>query len=126
MGGEMDDTTTVGALRRLVQSFQHARGWNAQQSPKNVAMSIAIEAAELMEHFQWLELEESDDYARDAATRSEVAAELADVLIYCLCFANRTGIDLTQAVRDKMARNAERWPLAASLPGFAEDGEEQG
>ncbi len=121
----MDDTTTIGALRRLVQDFQHARGWTEQQSPKNVAMSIAIEAAELMEHFQWLELEESDDYARDAATRSEVAAELADVLIYCLCFANRTGIDLSQAVRSKMARNAERWPISVTLPGFGSEGNEE-
>ena len=77
----MDDMTTVGALRRAVQSFQNARNWQEQQSPKSVAMSIAIEAAELMEHFQWLSLQESDDYVRDPAQRTQVAAELADVLI---------------------------------------------
>jgi NTP pyrophosphatase (non-canonical NTP hydrolase) len=119
----MDDDTTIGALRRAVQSFQHARDWHRQQSPKSVAMSIAIEAAELMEHFQWLGLEESDDYARDPAKRPEVAAELADVLIYCLCFANRTGIDLSEAVRAKLEINARRWPLPKALPGFDEEGD---
>ncbi len=119
---DMDSRTTVAFLRRAVREFQQARNWDQQQSPKSVAMSIAIEAAELMEHFQWLSLGESDEYMRDPVKRAEVAAELADVFIYCLCFANRTGIDLAEAVDSKLKTNAERWPLPMALPGFGVDG----
>ncbi|MEZ4611439.1 MAG: nucleotide pyrophosphohydrolase [Caldilineaceae bacterium] len=61
-------------------------------------MSIAIEAAEIMEHFQWLTVDDSHEFMRDPANRHEVADELADVLIYCLSFANATGVDVSEAV----------------------------
>ncbi|MHB1296846.1 MAG: nucleotide pyrophosphohydrolase [Anaerolineae bacterium] len=114
----MDEATSIGALRRAIHDFQQARDWCRSQNPKSVSMSIAIEAAELMEHFQWLGPEESDAYVRDPALRQEVAAELADVLIYCLCFANRAGIDVSEAIQAKLAVNATRWPLPMALPGF--------
>lgn len=110
----MDDTTTVGALRRHIDDFSNARDWQRNHNPRNLAASIAIEAAELLEHFQWLEGDEVHDYVADADQRAEVAAELADVIIYALQFANETGIDISEAFYTKMARNELRFP--AHLP----------
>lgn len=106
-----DQQITVGALRSAVHQFVADRDWHQYHSPKNLAMSIAIEAAEIMEHFQWLSNEEAAARMDDADQRAEVADELADVLIYCLSFANSSGIDLSQAILQKLARNQLRFPI---------------
>lgn len=79
-------------------------------------MSIAIEAAEIMEHFQWLDGAASRSYVLDPAQKEEVADELADVLIYALCFANSCEIDVSNAIRTKLARSETRYPPDSSLP----------
>lgn len=107
----MDEQVTVGALRAAVDTFVGARDWYQFHTPKNLAMSIAIEAAEIMEHFQWLTVEESSALMRDPKQRAEVADELADVLIYCLSLANSTGIDISEAIQAKLARNEKRFPV---------------
>ena len=107
----MDTTTTLGDLRHAVHDFVAERDWYQYHTPKNLAMSIAIEAAEIMEHFQWLSLEESRSMLDDERVRAEVADELADVLIYCLSFANASGIDLSTAVMAKLERNQGRFPV---------------
>ena len=107
----IDEQTTVAALRDAVERFVGARDWEQYHTPKNLAMSIAIEAAEIMEHFQWLTLEQSRAVMANKATHAAVADELADVLIYCLRFANRTGIDVSEAVLRKLARNESRFPV---------------
>ena len=107
----MDDTTTVGELRAAVDEFIRQRDWYRFHTPKNLAMSIAIEAAELMEHFQWHGLEESAGRLTDPAIHAEVSDELADVLIYCLSFANTAQIDVSQAVQKKLQRNQGRFPV---------------
>ena len=106
-----DGVTTLGELRDLVAQFVAARDWQSFHSPKNLAMSIAIEAAEIMEHFQWYTTEESTRRMDDADLRAEMADEVADVLIYCLSLANSTGIDISQAIRTKIARNEGRFPI---------------
>lgn len=111
----MDESTTLDDLRRAVASFVDARDWNRYHTPKNLAMSIAIEAAEIMEHFQWGSLEEAQALVHDPDLRAEVADELADVLIYCLSFANSSGIDISTAVRAKLARNETRFPVDSTL-----------
>lgn len=108
----MDDQTTLGELRAEVHDFVAARDWDQYHVPKNLAISIAIEAAEIMEHFQWLSVEESTALLQDTTKRAEVADELADVLIYCLSFANHAGIDISQAIRAKLDRNETRFPVA--------------
>ena len=108
----MDEQTTIGALRAAVDEFVAARDWQQHHTPKNLAMSIAIEAAEIMAHFQWLTLEQSTEAMQDAAKRAAVADELADVLIYCLSFANSAGIDVSEAIQAKLARNETRFPVA--------------
>jgi NTP pyrophosphatase (non-canonical NTP hydrolase) len=96
-------------LRELTQAmhaFVAAKGWYAPgsprpQTPRNLAASLAIEAAEVLEHYQW----------DDAANPAELAGELADVALYLLQLASLTGIDLEQAVLDKLKVNYERqWP----------------
>ncbi len=106
-----DGVTTLGELRELVARFVGTREWQEFHSPKNLAMSIAIEAAEIMEHFQWYTAEESTARMEDHELRAEMADEVADVLIYCLSLANSTGIDISQAIRIKMARNEVRFPV---------------
>jgi NTP pyrophosphatase (non-canonical NTP hydrolase) len=106
-----DSVTTLAQLRQAVDKFVAARDWYAYHTPKNLAMSIAIEAAEIMEHFQWYGLEESAERLQDASIHGDVAEEIADVVIYLLSFANATGIDVSDAVLAKLARNEVRFPV---------------
>ncbi len=107
----MDKKTTVGELRADVDKFVDARDWYKFHTPKHLAMSIAIEAAEIMEHFQWRTAADSIEMLKETEMRTEVADELADVMIYCLSFANSTGIDVSSAIKAKLARNEDRFPV---------------
>jgi dCTP diphosphatase len=105
-----DSQTTVAALRQLVNAFIDDRDWHQFHSPKNLAMSLAIEAAELMEHFQWISNDESRLVAGQPEQIAQVADELADVLCYTLAMANELNLDLSRAVRHKMAKNEQKYP----------------
>jgi NTP pyrophosphatase (non-canonical NTP hydrolase) len=105
-----DSTTTLADLKRLVNDFVARRDWRQFHAPKNLAMSLAIEAAELMEHFQWLDAAASRAIAGQPDRLAAVAEELADVLCYALALANELGIDLATAVRDKMVKNERKYP----------------
>src|SRR5436190_13215235 len=105
-----DQSTTVAELRELVRRFVDERDWRRFHTPKNLASSIAIEAAELMEHFQWLTPEQSTDVAGDAGKLHEVGEELADVLCYAFALANELELDVSDCVRRKLVRNAEKYP----------------
>lgn len=105
-----DQSTTVERLKNLVADFVAQRDWGKYHRPKNLAMSMAIETAELMEHFQWLEPAEAEAYLREPAGRQEVSDELADVLAFVLSFANASGIDLAAALEAKMAKNEAKYP----------------
>ncbi|NOZ05325.1 MAG: nucleotide pyrophosphohydrolase [Chloroflexi bacterium] len=106
-----DDATTVDELRQMVRTFVAQREWKSYHDPKSLAMSIAIEAAELMEHFQWLTTEQSRELLEDEERRWQVEDELADVFIYVLSFANAVGTELSEIVRRKIARNQHRFPV---------------
>lgn len=101
----MDKKTSIQELKDLVAYFVEERDWKQFHSPKNLSMSIAIEAAELMEIFQW------SDGGLDDKQIKKVREELADVVIYCLSMSNATGIDLAAAVKDKVAANAQKYPV---------------
>ncbi len=105
-----DQRTSVAQLREVVRQFVDQRHWQSFHNPKNLAMSLAIETGELMEHFQWLTLEECDRVADDPDKKHAVEEELADCLAYILAIANTMDIDLSQALRSKMIRNAEKYP----------------
>jgi dCTP diphosphatase len=105
-----DDTTTVTQLRRLINDFVDQRDWHQFHSPKNLAMSMAIESAELMEHFQWLSTDDSRAVAARAEKLAEVGEELADVLCYALAMANELGLDLSATIQRKMIKNEKKYP----------------
>ncbi len=105
-----DDQTTIADLRAQVRAFVAERDWAQFHSPKNLSMAIAIEAAELMEHFQWLTIEESEGLVEEGTARGQVVGELADVLIYCLSLANALDVDLSEAIVRKLAHSAGKYP----------------
>lgn len=105
-----DSTTTVAELIKLVNDFVAERAWEPFHDAKNLSASIAIEAAELMEHFQWLRSDELDSALDDAETMAEVREELADIAAYVLSFASRMGIDVSAALEEKMRKNAAKYP----------------
>jgi NTP pyrophosphatase (non-canonical NTP hydrolase) len=107
-----DDTTPVAALRKLVADFVAERDWSVYHSPKNLAMSIAIESAELMEHFQWIDAEASRQIVDDPTKLAAVGEELADVVGYCLAMSSVLGLDLSRTVRAKMEKNHAKYPAA--------------
>jgi dCTP diphosphatase len=105
-----DAQTTIDELRRLVGEFVSQRDWHQFHTPKNLSMSLAIEAAELMEHFQWLDPQESRAVAHDPALKGAVGEELSDVVCYALALANELDIDVSDALRQKMIKNAQKYP----------------
>jgi NTP pyrophosphatase (non-canonical NTP hydrolase) len=105
-----DADTTVAQLRQRVARFVADRDWRQFHTPKNLSMSIAIEAAELMEHFQWLTADESRALTSQPERLAKVAEELADVVTYALAMANELQLDLSEAVIDKIAKNERKYP----------------
>jgi NTP pyrophosphatase (non-canonical NTP hydrolase) len=107
-----DATTTLAALKELVRQFVAERDWEQFHSPKNLSMGLAAEAAELMEHFLWVEGEASRQVVQDPVKLGEVADEMADVAVYLLNLSNNLGLDLSEAIRNKLAKNALKYPVA--------------
>lgn len=105
-----DESTSVAALRDLVERFVAERDWHSFHNPKNLAMSLGIETGELMEHLQWLSLEEAANVKLDLAKKHAAGEELADCLAYVLALANAMDIDLSSTLAAKMIRNAQKYP----------------
>lgn len=105
-----DETTSVAALRDLMAQFVQERMWEKFHSPKNLAMAVAAEAAELMEHFLWMDNQESRTVVQDPETLVKVGEEIADVagVLFALC--NALKLDLSETFRRKMARNIVKYP----------------
>lgn len=100
------------ALRDAIRDFARARDWEQFHTPKNLVMALSVETAELMEHFQWLTGEQSQQLGDQ--TKAEVAQEIADVLIYLTRLADVLGIDPLQAAFDKIQINAQKYPVEKS------------
>jgi len=105
-----DAKTTVAELIQLIERFIAERQWERFHDPKNLSASIAIEAAELMEHFQWLRSDQLSEVTADEVTMAAVRDELADIVAYTLSFARVMGIDVSAALEDKMKKNALKYP----------------
>ena len=118
---QQDAATTVEQLRAIVRQFVAERDWEQFHSPKNLSMALAIEAAELMEHFQWITTEASRALANDVQRRDEVAEELSDVVCYAFALANVMGIDISQSLTAKMAKNAAKYPADQFRGRFGHD-----
>ena len=103
-----DQETTLQELKDLMLEFREARGWAKDMSPKNMAISICLEAAELLEHFQWDEYKNEDE--------QEIIDEFADVIMTCMSFANASGIDVATAMKDKLERAKIKYPTEIFNP----------
>lgn len=97
-------------LRDALRRFAAERDWEQFHTPKNLAMALSVEVAELLEHFQWLTAEQSS--ALDPESMARVREEMADVLLYLVRLADRLDVDLIAAAADKMVRNAQKYPVA--------------
>jgi NTP pyrophosphatase (non-canonical NTP hydrolase) len=106
----MDERATdhLRELRDALRRFSAERDWDRYHAPKNLAMALSVEAAELLEHFQWLSEEESRSLS--AQQLAKVREELADVLIYLVRLADKLDVDLIAAARDKLVVNAQKYP----------------
>ena len=100
------------SIVREVVKFRDARDWKQFHTPKDLAAGIAIEAAELQEHFLWKTDTEIQEYLGIAAKHSSVVEELADVIIYALLLADRLDVDIDGAVKKKLALNARKYPVS--------------
>jgi len=105
-----DATTPIAELKTLVADFVAQRNWQRYHVPKHLAMSIAIEAAELMEHFQWVQVESPEVVKQDAERMQQIREELSDVLAYALSLANALDIDISDAFAAKMKKNTGKYP----------------
>jgi len=105
-----DSNTTIQELKNIVAAFIDEREWSQFHSPKNLSMLIAIEAAELMEKFQWCDTAQS--YRDAKINKDEVEQELADVIIAALCLSRAANIDIAGALERKMQINACNYPVS--------------
>jgi len=98
----------LARLRAIVRTFVDERDWDQFHTPKNLASALSVEAAELLEHFQWLQSGRLDELG--AAKLQEVRHEMADVLVYLVRLADKLDVDLLAAVEDKMVLNRAKYP----------------
>src|SRR3990167_1808029 len=100
-------------LQQKVIKFRDARDWKQFHNPKDIAISLNLEAAELLEHFQWKNNNEVTDYLKTAKGR-EIEKEIADVMIYILYLSHYLKIDLAKAVKEKLKEQAKKYPISKS------------
>jgi NTP pyrophosphatase (non-canonical NTP hydrolase) len=100
----------ISELREALRLFASQRDWDQFHSPKNLAIALSVEAAEILEHFQWLSDEESRTLPRDKVAK--VREEIADVFLYLIRLSDKLDIDLMSAARDKLSINAQKYPIS--------------
>ena len=101
--------TDFDRIKRMVRQFVVEREWDQFHTPKNLSMALIVEAAEMVEHFQWLTEEQSSNL--DQKKLAEIELELADIQIYLLSLAEKLQLDVIAAVEKKLALNAQKYPV---------------
>ena len=114
-----DENTTVQKLKLAVKLFRDERDWLKYDTPRNLAVSLSIEAAELLEHFQWKSDKEVEELGLNRKIIGEISNELADVVIYCLGFSDTLGIDLSQALYRKLEKNSKKYSVERGITTIA-------
>lgn len=104
----IDERGELARLRQIVREFVNERDWDQFHTPKNLSAALTVEAAELLEHFQWLQTGATSELGEDKLR--EVRHEMADVLVYLVRLADKLDVDLMAAVREKMVLNREKYP----------------
>ena len=106
-----DGETLVSELKEIVQNFVQARLWEKYHNPKDLAESICIEAAELLELFQWRNFEEVQELIQKDKFKANIAEELADIIIYSLSLMNVLNINLVKTIVTKLEKNERKYPV---------------
>ena len=106
----MQDIIDVNAFKKTFREFVTARNWDQYHNPKNLAMALTVEAAELLEIFQWLSTEEAQDIKDNVEIKEKISHELADIMIYLMRLADKTEINLQSAIIKKMKLNDQKYP----------------
>lgn len=99
----------INDLTKRIIAFRDVRDWNQFHNPKDVALSLVLEAAEVMEHFQWKNKEEIEKYIK--TNKFEISEELADVLYWVLLMSHDLEIDVSEALEKKILKNEEKYPV---------------
>jgi NTP pyrophosphatase (non-canonical NTP hydrolase) len=99
----------IKKLTERILAFRDAREWKQFHNPKDMALSLVLEAAEVMEHFQWKNTEEINDYVKVA--KDDIGEELADVIYWVLLMSSDLDIDIKAALEDKMSKNEAKYPV---------------
>ena len=100
---------TIAELSKKIDDLNKKRNWNKYHFPKNIAISIVLEASELLELFQWQSLEESLMYSLKDRNKQKISDELADIIIYCINLSNKLDIDLEKAILNKLNKNKKKY-----------------
>lgn len=113
----------IKEMTNKVKAFNKERGWNEKYNPKNMSMDIAIESTELMEIFQWMSDSDSVKAIKDSKVHEKIKEELGDVVWTTLVFADIVGIDIKDALEEKLKLTAKRYPVGKFKPGqkYTED-----
>ncbi|MCP3941872.1 MAG: nucleotide pyrophosphohydrolase [Desulfobacteraceae bacterium] len=100
----------IKQIQKQLQKFADERDWNQFHNPKNLAIALSIEASELLEKFQWLNMEQSENIVADPVKKHEIGEEIADVAMYLFRLADRLDIDIEEVVDNKIEKNAIKYP----------------
>jgi len=114
----MTEDSELKKLRKEVQNFIERRDWEDYHDPKNLSMSITVEASELMEMLQWKTNEEAKELLKDDEKFDSAVEELADILIYCLSLANQLDVDVAEIIKNKIDKNKSKYPQEKSKGEF--------
>ena len=104
------DIIDVANFQAKFRTFVKERDWDQYHNPKNIAMALTVEAAELLEIFQWLSIEEAKEVKDNPEIKEKISHELADIMVYLMRLADKTNINLQQAINEKMVLNAKKYP----------------
>ena len=107
----MDEKITISQIIKKLEAFSRERDWEKYHNPKDLAISISIEANELLEIFQWLTDEEITSVINDQKKAHRIESELADVFAYSFTLSNRLNIDVSQAIFNKIDENERKYPV---------------
>jgi NTP pyrophosphatase (non-canonical NTP hydrolase) len=106
-----DANTTINELKEEIKNFIKKRDWEKYHNLKDLAESICIEAAELLEIFQWRKIEEIEKLIENEKFKIKISEEIADIIIYLLSMSENAKIDITKAVLNKIKKNEEKYPI---------------
>lgn len=110
MDASQDRKTTVAELQKLIQDFCEERHWDSYHGPKDLAIGLITESSELLEHFRFVHEDKCEELLKDPTKRTEICDELSDSLFFILRFSQRFNIDLTESLKNKLVKNAKKYP----------------